>query len=235
MKQQKPALLAVLLYGFSMCFVSCKKDNNSDAAQCRVTDIKSNDSISSEYGLSYNADKKISVITLAPYKGKRLFTYSGNFIFRAVMDSSGNIIQSDTLSLNKNGLVSSIASYFVGNGSHSYEAMVYDSKNQLIGVTGASASNTFVNYTWRNGDMVSIKYITTDTEIMNYYTDKPADNGDYLRIMSFTEWGLPLFKCNHLFKGSGNNIFTYTYDADGKITSVLNNRTVLYTYTYSCD
>jgi len=236
MKKQRLLLFSLLLIAFSTFFISCKK-HSSPSVQCRIIDIKTNDSLLPEIQLDYNSNKKLSVIT---YRSKsnysrRILNYNTNFISVTLVDSSGKAYELDTVNLNKDGLASSIVYYVPANGLFSYDSMTYDSKGQLIRWAETSAGSTdIVTYTWDNGDLVTSTSRGTTTTIQ-YYNDKTATDGDYLRIIYLTEWGIPLYKSKHLFKGSGGSVYSYTFDSGGKITSVLLNGVVVYSYTYACD
>jgi len=233
MKNKLQSSYLLLLLIFSV-LVSCKKGSNS-TTQCRIIDIKPSDTLGFEMRLDYNFDNKLSVITYMPNEAKRTFSYRGNFIFISMIDGGTLVQELDTVSLNKNGLISTVERYVPSTKNFSYDTMNYDANNQLVNITENSMGHTDVSIcTWNNGDLVSGSGPSFSGSNMEYYTDKKAADGDCLRINDLLLWGMPLVRCSHLLKSTINDTYSYTFDADGKITSMFHNGALMYSYTYAC-
>jgi len=234
MKKQKRLLVPLFIIAFG-CFISSCKKQSTSSAQCRITDIKINDKYNSEIKLEYNADKKLSIVTYTPLYGRRILTYKDNFIFVMVVDSNWQVNALDTVSLNSEGLINSIwFSNYPSSSSPAYDSFFYDSKGEVIQyVDGSPGWRYPTNYGWDNGDMISDS--REPGTVPEYYADKKAADGDYLRISDFIDWGLPIYKCNHLYKGGKSYAYSYAFDSDGKIISLLNNGKEVYRYSYACD
>lgn len=219
-------------------FISCKKHPGSPT-QCRLTAVRQNNTSTTELHLTYNTDNNLSVITYSPGNARRTFTYSGNFIFINQTGDNGMITELDTIALNSNGRIAAILRHTVNSGLVLIDTMIYDNNNQLINLVQTEAGQK-INclYTWQNGDIASVTTSSgtnTTTQMYNYYTDKQAIDGDYFKIDQFLGFGAYYLVCQHLYKGSGSDTLSYTFDSGGKITSMLHNGTVMYSYTYTCD
>lgn len=234
MKKQR-LLLFVTLVAFTAFFVSCKK-NGTSRAQCRITNIIS-DSTHSEIQLDYDMNKRLSIINNKIWGTKVLFSYKDNFIFKSIVDSSGNIMELDTAILTSTGLINSIVKYYPLHKDFVYDSISYDSHEELIAFAETyTGHKDVVNFVWDNGNIVK----STSNGLVvpyDYYTDKDAQDGDYSRITDILNWGTIMFKCKNQTKSCGSISISYTYDGDGKISTMtmLENGAVVYRYVYSCD
>ncbi|MGN6567972.1 MAG: hypothetical protein ACTHJ0_08475 [Flavipsychrobacter sp.] len=237
MKVNVPFTRLLFFIVLASFFISCKK-NPSSSTQCRLTAVRQNTS-TTELQLTYNTDNKLSVITYSPGNARRTFTYSGNFIFISQTGDNGMITELDTIALNSNGRIAAILRHTVNSGLVLIDTMIYDNNNQLINLAETETGQK-INclYTWQNGDIVSVTTSNdknSTTQMYDYYTDKQAIDGDYFKINQFLGLGAYYLVCHHLYKGSGSDTISYTFDSGGKITSTLYNGTVMYSYTYTCD
>lgn len=236
------ALSAFLI--FNSTFSSCKKENDKQASCKLVKVTQKNGNNTAVINITYNNEEKIATIGTASPLGNssKLFTYTGNNINIVTTTSSGS--RRDSVTLNANGRPSNIRSFGDMSGmSWTNQAFEYNG-TQLVKVlhsdNSSSTPSTSVA-TYNNGNMVSL-VTGALVSVLEYYTDKNNQVGDYLEFAHTMTYGVSIYPNKNLVKsiGSGNEQtqFVYDFDADGKITKAIisagNNSTVL-TYEYQCN
>jgi hypothetical protein len=144
---------------------------------------------------------------------------------------------------NAAGLATNVKTEFNGSGSNWDNQAFEYSGNELIKGTFTNSSGTTPSInlvTWDDGNMKDVSSGGTISTI-DYYFDKPSQDGDYL-VLSQLVQGYQIYRSKNLIKSilTGNiiNSFTYTFDADGKITSVTSTAGATPTtlnFQYQCD
>jgi hypothetical protein len=210
-------LIFIALLMTCMFFGACKK-NHDQQNKCGVTDIADTRRANSEIRITYDGNGKISqarshdlIVT---------YTYSGNTTTILYMDSAtGNFRQKKILTINSQGLITNIKTESDPQGT-AWDNYVFEYDGaELIKATQTYSSGgtpNITNYFWSNGNMTFAGPVNC-----TYYSDLPAQEGDYFSINSFLQYGVfNLFKISNLVKSIGIFRCTYTFRPDGKIESV---------------
>lgn len=242
MKKQRLLLFAALV-AFTVFFVSCKKHNDSTpSVQCRISNIKVNNSDSTVFHLEYDSAKRLKSITTTPsyIYGTKFFIYSGNLIYVSTDSGKGKMGEVDTISLTPSGKIATVIQFW-SNSLPIIDSMTYDNHDQLIKLIEINGPiRSEATYTWNNGDAISRdgqKYLNSQS--FSYYTDKNAADGDFYNMQELLNWGAHALCSKHLMKKDDGEDISYTFDTDGKIiTATVNSgapRDIVYTYSYTCD
>jgi YD repeat-containing protein len=226
-------------------FFSCsKKESNMPL----VTPQKTNCSIASAnytggalnftYTITYNDDGKISKLV---YDGVsayvKTFTYSGNMIY---INLNGINSATDTISLNSAGLM--VTHKETTDSSVYNTTFTYDANGQVVSSTTQQDNLPPVttNYTFTNGDLTNTSVGgMKDTTV--YSLDKPAVIGNLDDFDQLIYYGASYYTNKHLKQSFSSwpyhYTFSYSYDQDGKITSVVSNDGTAieaFTFNYEC-
>ncbi len=236
-------VLSVTLAAFVIASCS-KSDKKDDTPQCRIVAATATQgSSTSTYTFAYNDQGKIASITTNFGSGSNLalFSYTGNVVL--ITRSAAGVISSvDSIVLNSAGLMQYLKSRSVTDGTYSENVLTYNG-DQVTGIVfssnGGAASSTTTNFT--SGNLTSITS-GSSVSTYGYYTDKDFVDGDYFKFTQVAQYGVVYVKNHNLIKettsGNSTTTFTYTYDADGKITglqSAGDNGILSVGYTYECN
>lgn len=231
-------IITVALLVTSILF-SCKKDSTPAKPACRIITVSRTgyDLVN----LSYNSEEKLSSVSEGTYTTS--LVYSGNTIIATTTQAGVAYSQKKIITLNSNGLASNVRTEITNHtGTTTWENIVYEySGNELIKSTQTSSvggAPAITTCTWSGGNLIT--GVSGPTSItFSYYTDKPAQ-GDYL-FLSALQQGYPIIRNKNavksLFSGSDILNFAYTYDSDGKVTSIIitGSASETITYQYQCN
>lgn len=222
-----------------LAFASCKKDKDEKKKpNCRIITITPSTSGNS-FNISYNSEGKISSISTG--NDVTTFAYSGNTII-GTTTTSGTFSSKKIITLNSNGLATNVKTEFNAAGTNWSNDLYEYSGTELIKATSTSSSGgtpSVSTLTWSNGNLTSITSGSSVSTI-DYYTDKPAQEGDYLDIAQLVG-GFQIYKTKNaiksLFSGSSITSFDYNFDGDGKITALTasGGSNITYTYQHQCN
>src|SRR5689334_13541609 len=208
-------LLSILTLG------ACKKDKDEvKKPDCRIITITPSPSGSS-FNISYNSDGKISTISTG--NDVTTFAYSGNTII-GTTNTSGSFSSKKIITLGSNGLATNVKTEYNTTGTNWNNDVYEYSGTELIKATSTSSSGgtpSVSTLSWSNGNIVSVTSGSSVTTL-EFFTDKPAQEGDYLDIAQLVG-GFQIYKTKNAIKSllSGSSItsFSYNFDAGGKIIS----------------
>src|SRR5690242_6758617 len=179
MKTIRLATLASLL--MILAFPACKKDKDEKKKPtCRIITITPSPSGSS-FNISYNTEGKIS--TISSGNDVTTFAYSGNTVI-GTTTTSGTFSSKKIITLNSSGLATNVKTEYNTTGTNWSNDVYEYSGTELIKATNTSSSGgtpSVSTVTWSNGNMVSVTSGSSVSTI-DYFTDKPAQQGDYLDI-----------------------------------------------------
>ena len=233
-----PLILLLLLF-------SCSKKESTappimPKTDCRISSAHYfNGTLDFRYTLSYNDEGKISKLVYdGPSAYVKTFTYTGNMIYINISAQGSGA--TDTISLNGSGL---IATHKERTAQSVYNtSFSYDAGGQIISSTTQQDDSLPVTtyYTFTNGDLTNTSSsLIKDTTV--YDLSKPAVIGNLDDFNQLIYYGSSYYSNKHLkqsfFSWPYHYQFTYTYDDDGKITSVVAvNGTVpeTFEFTYDC-
>lgn len=227
------AAVVIIIFGF----VGCKKDkNDAKKPDCRIISITSTPS-GEVTKINYNSEGKISSISNA--LDTTTYTYNGSIA--TGITSSGTFKSKRTITTNSSGLATNVRIEQNVSGTLWSNAFYEYNGTELIRVTSTSSSNPtpiISTITWTNGNLISINSGTSGSTL-EYFTDKPAQAGDYLHLFQLLN-GFEVYKPRNAIKsisaGATVNTFNYNFDGDGKITSmtITGNPTGTFFYEYQC-
>jgi hypothetical protein len=233
-----------LFASFGFLLFSCSKKSSTPVKPVQVCQIVSASQIQNsnqtDFTFTYNSDGKISTeVVSGPYGYTKTFTYKDKNIYIAT--AAGVNSSTDTVTLNDAGMV--ILDKEVTNNAVYKITYSYNAAGELQTYTEQQDNYPPVSavYTFSNGDATQIvSGQLTDT--VGFDMNKLSTSGDITRFSQLLSFGGALYLNNkHLVistKDGVNNIkYNYSFDSDGKITSVNTvngNSTSTINYTYSC-
>jgi hypothetical protein len=232
---KKLFLIAVII---TSAFASCKKDNPPKPI-CRIITVTPSGGGTSLYNLSYNSDGKLSTSSYS--SNTTTFSYIGNTIIQTTTNG-GTFGSKKTITLNANGLASNVKTENNVAGTVWDNTLYEYSGTELIKSTGTNSAGdpaSISTFAWSGGNLVGITS-GSSTSTITYYTDKPAQTGDYLSLLQLL-FGFDIYRVKNAIKtsvsGSSTTSYSYVFDTDGKITSVsvTGNSTTTLTYQYQCN
>jgi hypothetical protein len=219
-----------------IAFTECKKDKKDvKKPVCRITSITTSGGV---YNISYNSDGKISSISI----GNQItnYTTSGNIV-TGITTTSGAFSFKKIITLNSLGLATNVKLEHNASGTDWSNGFYEYSGTEVIRITTTTSTNPPITstITWNNGNLTSINSGSIG-QTLEYYTDKPAQTGDYFDLLQLIN-GFQVYKPKNALKSnsSGTTVdnFIYTFDGDGKITSLSISGTTnaTYVYQYQCN
>jgi uncharacterized protein with porin-like fold DUF4595 len=225
------ALITIIL------FAGCKK-NNETRSDCKIVAVTSTNG-SPNY-LSYSTDGKLASDSSG--NSVTTFVYSDNTV-TGTTNTSGAFSSKAIITLNANGLASNVRTEYNTAGTNWGNALYEYNGTEIVKVTNTSSSGgtpSITTITWSNGNPTSISSGSA-VSILDYYTDKPYQQGDYLYLAQLLE-GYTIYRSKNLLKsivtGSTLTTFTYSFDTDGNISMMTvssgNTATTVLIYQYQC-
>ncbi|MDP4245696.1 MAG: hypothetical protein Q8932_07605 [Bacteroidota bacterium] len=226
------ALIAIAL------IAGCKK-NKETRSDCHIVAITS--TTGESYYLTYNKDGKLASDSSG--NSVTTFVYSGSTV-TGTTNMSGAFSSKTIITLNSNGLASNVRTEYNAAGTNWGNALYEYSGTEVVKVTNTSSSGgspTLSTIAWSNGNPTSITS-GSSTSILDYYTDKAFQKGDYLYLAQLT-LGYTIYTSKNLLKsivsGSTLTTVTYSFDSDGKINMMTvssgSNATTVLVYQYQCN
>ena len=230
-------LMAVLI---AIALSSCKKDS-APKPTCKIITVTlvPSGGGTTTYNYSYNSEGKLSTSSSGLYS--TTFSYSGNTVIES--NTHGGVFESkEIITLNANGLASNVKTENNETGTLWDNTVFEYSGTELIKSTDTNSAGDPVvvtTFTWSGGNLVSIT-TGSSTSTLVYYTDKPAQTGDYVSFLQLL-FGFEIYRVKNAIKSSGEGSaitsYSYSYDTDGKIASmtVTGNSTSTFNYQYQCN
>ena len=224
---------------------SCTKTTNSPViatdtvvnAQIATVRLNVGSNDTTNYRIVYNAQNQVDSIIETTYYGESqvtLFTYSGSTCL--IQNPTSGTGAYDTLTLNADGTINTIASGYYNTAIFTYNANGIAQRQQI-----EYSESTTLNYVWVNGDIDS-SYTTpanvgsSNAEIYYYDLAHNWQMGDVISISDFLTYGRPTVKSKHLLTQTSTEGFptqyTYKFDSRGRITQLTENGSIYY-YTYT--
>lgn len=236
MKKHPIFLLAFLCLGSITIFPGCSKDDPKP--ECKIITITPD--AGAAFNVSYNAEGKVSTITSGT--SVSTYAYSGNTVI-VTRTTSGTFSSRQIVTYNANGLASNVKTENNESGT-SWDNLAFEfSGTEVVKQTQTSSGGgapSVTTLTWSGGNPT---VLTSGSSVTNveYYTDKPAQTGDYWNLLQLTQ-GYTMVKAKNPIKSvlSGSSITTlnYVFDGDGKITSLSatsGSSTSTYNYQHQCN
>lgn len=239
MKTQKLIFVCLLIF-----VLACKKERDN-TSRCNIaTMTQAGPGGNAVYTFTYNDEGKLATMdvggTGASHKD---FAYSSNTVFIVTLDPDGKFKRKDSIAIDSKGRPLNIRSFTSADGSTwentSFEYNGDDLKNSALTYNYNSTPMT-TTFTYSNGNPVIMATGGSST-ILEYFTDKKVQKGDYLEMASLVQNGVNIYPHKNMVKlvASGGSIvnFAYEYNSDGlvsKVTITSGTDIALLTYTYEC-
>ncbi|MBD2202094.1 hypothetical protein H6G33_08800 [Calothrix sp. FACHB-1219] len=192
--------------------------------QGRRTQMKDQSGFTSNY--IYDADGRLSKLTNA--SGATIISYNYDTVGRLSRETNGNGTYT-TYAYDNAGQVTSIINYASNNSINSSFAYTYDSLGRQTGVTTRDGTWAYTYDT--TGQLARARFTSTNTSIANQdlqYVYDAAGN----RIQTIVNGVTTNYTTNNQNQYTTVGGATYTYDADGNLTKVVDG-TRTWTYTYN--
>ncbi len=230
-------LIAVIINAVS---ISCKKDS-TPAPVCRIITITtvSSGATTATNNFTYNSDGKISTSSDGTYS--TTFVYSGNTEI-STTTKEGVFHTKNIATINADGLTTNFRTETNASGTNWYNQAYEYSGTEVIKstyTTSAGVTPSIITLTWNGGNLVSVNDGSSTTTV-EYYPDIQAQAGDYFDILQM-ETGYRIYKTKNAVKSTSSgttiNNFSYSFDAEGKIISMIITSTsaTTYNYQYQCN
>lgn len=216
------------------------KDDGQKDSHCRVVTLIW--SLSQDtFHITYNNSGKISKVETEESVSN--FEYAGNRIIKT-FSVLGVLRERKIITVNAAGLATNVRTEEMdGAGNWRNEAYQYNGEevsSAVLSYSGTTYTNT-ITYTWQNHNMVGVNNsISPGNLALQYYTDKPRQDGDYSVSLHKFLLGYEVFRCRNLLKSVGEvAYYEYDFDTTGKIISVVytetGNQSPFYQkYEYEC-
>lgn len=179
--------------------------------------------VNTVFTYSYNTEGKLSMTIHG--QDTSFFSYSGNTI-TSIDNFSGAFANKNIITLNANGMASNARIENDTTGTlwvnYSYEYNGTELIKQTT-TTSDGAAPSSITFNWSGGNMVEI-IDGASVSKLEYFADKAARAGDYPNLANLQR-GYETFRTKNSAKSIATpsaavSNFSYTYDADGKITAV---------------
>lgn len=217
-------------------FYSCKKNDNATSKKdCKVVALIPSTGDATQ--IVYNSDGKIASITRGT--DMKDFQYSGNT--EIINETNSGTFYSKTIvTLNEQGLAANVRIEANAAGTDWTDLQFEYNGKELMKQTSTQSTGgapVISTITWTKGNPVST-VVGADIETYDYYLDKPSQPGDILNLSQTISGYYSLIPKNALKSiSSGGSIysFSYTADADGKFTNIIENGVAIGTLLYQCN
>jgi hypothetical protein len=218
----------------------CRKDKEEKPA-CRISILTS--PAGKEIKITYNAEGEYAKIENGESGQTNIPAYNaGSIIYTITNSNTGTLRKRITILLNNSGMATSLQQeqYSAGGTLISMSSAVYEyNGTELVKRTytvSGGSSETVDTYNWTNGNMTSSNNGIYSNS-MEYYTERSAQQGDWLNIMNLINSGLDqtkFIKNKNLLKNHSGSLLTYRFDAEGKIDALFQDGNLLYNIEYEC-
>jgi hypothetical protein len=207
----------------TLLFWGCKKDSDKEppVPVCRVQTLTESSTVLS---FLYDSSKRVSRVASSDgtleeysYKGdttRILQTQGGAFELRKIITNNAQGMATQVrIEDNPAGTTGTVLNF-----QYSGTELIQEIQKPI-----GSASTTVTIYTWSAGNLTEIRSGST-VSVLDYYTDKPSQPGNYLELVNIME-GYAIIKTKNLLKSvtqSGVTVtITYIFDKDDNITQAL--------------
>ncbi len=219
-----------------LLFTGCKKDDNKTTSQggCKINSVETNGKI---IAITYNSDGRVAsineegLIESFEYNGNKLTaTYSG---VQTIIT-----LNADTFPINARK----------ENGSEWQNTDIEYNGKQISKETLTQSQTldaVVTTYKWSGGNLSSLINNDGEETTYTYYTDQPARQGDFFNIKQEPFYRIRntnLVKSETSNDGDDVKNLTYSFDSEGKITSLkivkttlFNTTTSTFNYHYLCN
>ena len=228
-------IVAALIIILAALLPGCKKHYDKKTV-CRISEVNPA-GLTMGYHLLYNSNGKLSKAII----GARDFTYeySGDTVIATILDS-GRFSSKMIISLNTMGLATNVRTVYDLAGTN-WSNDLYEYNGEELSwstqTTSGGSSPSTSTYTWLNHNMRSI-ISGSQVTILNYYTDKPFQPGDYLYIYQVLAQGYEIYRNKNLLRSISGTNFNYEFNRDGNISGLTAiNGAIISTlaYGYECN
>jgi hypothetical protein len=220
---------------------SCGKKGSSSSSACQLLTVTDSSSSNTVYNITYNNSGQISSLVATGLNAFQAeYAYAGNVAIASVSNSGGPVSRIDTTTLNSDGYIQSVVSYYPSTQDIATTTYTYGANDQVLKSIYQDGSSPAVTttYTFTNGNLTSLTNGTI-TMSYTYYTNMPYQEGDVLQVSQLVGGGFPYIKNVNLCQGytnsSGTVNFTYSFDSNGKINRAASTVQESLLYQYSCD
>jgi hypothetical protein len=228
-----------------IAFISCKK-NNDKKASCRIVTIsQTSPNVNSIYNITYNNDGRISTSNESGNGGaNKVFTYNGNTVIAIATRPDGSFSVRDSMTLDAKRRPLNIRTFSNEAGTNWTNSRFEYNGSDLQKIITTEESNNPAETsvaTYADGNMVSLA-TNSSTTTLEYFTDKKVQQGDYLEVASFIQYGVSVYPHKNLVKtiASAGTIlnFNYEFNPDGtisRVTATTGGTVATLSYQYQCN
>ncbi len=241
MQVQKSIVVLAASVMTILVFTGCKKDNDEmETKQCRIVKIIQPDGTPIDY--TYDQNGRIASMVMG--NDTTILVYGAGTALHTTT-SLGVFKERRTITNNSNGMAVNIRvdrdinGTTWTNGSYEYNGTQV-AKTTVTNYNDNPPPSTSQAY-WNNGNLITV-VSSLSTTVLDYYTDKPAQQGDYLHLSTMLAGGYKIYDSKNLLKSITTSPavtgITYEFDGDGKITKLTATTGGVvqsYAYQWQCD
>lgn len=227
---------------FMLSSTSCSKDDDDvvpEQPSCRITKVVS--ATGKVINITYNEDGNIQKVENGEVGETLTSVYTaGAITITGTNNSTGEVERILKFLLNSSGMVYGYKqeSYTSGILTSTLNiAYEYNGTELAKSYSTGGGSTSTVTYGWTEGNVTS-EVSDTGVSVYEYYIDKPIQQGDMILLIGMLYNGFDyskIIKNRNLIKFVANEQYDYTFDADGRISSISENGALLYNLTYECN
>ena len=246
---------SLLLLFCVACVFGCKKNNTHTSNSCRIaisydTFLLASGIVSFVLKLFYDNDGRMAYTQFASLNDSstRVFIHHDSTV---VITPTNPRAPYDTIIMNSKGRPVRIKQAHLNDDYYDLFTYVYDAGGVLqsanysqASTSGANYRTSTLTYKYENGDCISSTYSDatgSSTTNYSYYTDRPAQDGDFQNFQSIMNYGALTLRNKHLLRSAYSGAYVsennYTFDNTGKIitsTYRFNDQVVKHTFEYDC-
>ena len=195
-------------------FNACKK-NNDKKPVCRIAAFTIAGQV---YNITYNSSGKVIAIATGIFS--QTYDYFNDTTTITSLND-GTFSSRTIVALNGAGLATNVRTELNASGTEwTNSTFEYngDELSKQISTRSGDTSRGITTFIWFNHNMIS-ETIDSNTTVLDYYTDKPRQAGDYLDFFQFLG-GYEYLRTKNLLKSFGNSTLTYQFGTDGNISEL---------------
>lgn len=199
---------------FAPCFTACKKNADKKPA-CRIIAFTLGGQV---FNMTYNGNGKLISVNNGSFS--QTYDYVGDTTIVTSLNS-GVFSSRAIAARNGAGLATNVRTELNATGTEwTNDTFEYngDELSKQVSTRSADTSKGIITYVWFNHNMMSETAGSTTT-LLDYYTDKPRQTGEYLDFFQFLS-GYEYLRTKNLLKSFGNSTLTYEFGSDGNISSL---------------
>lgn len=220
--------LTLICIAFFTLLTSCKKDKKQP--NCKIITVNMG---AQNFVINYDEQNRIASVVSG--STTRTYVYTGSTI-TITETNGGSFSKRRIVTVGANNMPVNLREEQNTAGTLWMNSAFEYNGTELSRLTQTGSGGTapmVVTYTWANGNPVSASSGST-TNVIAVDASKPAQAGDFSWFSAFYHEWITVLKPKNLITSIAGSTFTYTFDSDNKISSLISGGTTV-SYNYTCN